>query len=869
MRYRLPTLDRGAGGLACLLVLTIILIATATARAEGLKAVCASAAEKTVECMSFEISGVVSFEGSGEKGGLDPENLRSAYKLPESGGSGQTVAIVDAYNDPNAEANLKTYRSHYGLSECTTANGCFKRVNQKGETSGYPENESAWSTEMSLDLDMVSAVCSGCHILLVEATSNSYTNMEAAENEAATLKATVISDSWGGPERSGETSENSAFEHAGIPIMVSAGDYCYIDECESGSLANFPAVVPSVVAVGGTELKKAANSRGWSESVWFEPKSEYGEIGTGSGCSLYETKPSWQTDKSCSKRTDNDVAAVAACKSPLSIYDSYEREGWFVECGTSAAAPILAGIEALSSSGARKEGGELFSKLGSKEKLFDVTEGENYTTADKSCGSYLCEAKVGYDGPTGWGTPDGVFTSAPTATTGSATAITASEATLHGTVNPEGAETKYYFEYGTTESYGSKTTEASAGSGMSNVEESKTITGLAANTKYHYRIVATNSNGTTDGADQSFSTTTAWSFQEPPNPTGSKESGLNGVSCRSSTECMAVGEFENSSGKFVPLAEKWNGTAWSVEEPPVPAGAKLTQLWDVSCTSSTACMAVGDVENSAEKTVSLAEKWNGTTWTSQEPALPTEATWGVLTGISCTSSTECVAAGSFSNSSEEEFPLAEKWNGTAWTSQEPPPPAGVKHSQLHNVSCTSSAACIAVGFFESSEKDVPLAEKWNGTAWSAQEPPTLKEARYSSLIDVSCTSSSECIAVGESETNTFKILPLAEKWNGTTWSTQEPPFPTGGKEGHLLGVSCTSSTACTAIGWFENSSEKFMPLTEKWNGTAWSALEPPMPTGAKRGTLEGLSCTSSTECFATGSFENSSSVYSSLVERYL
>jgi hypothetical protein len=499
--------NRGLGRLAVLLIFTVVLVGGATAHGEGLKRVCSAATETTAECMSFEISGGASFEAGGEKGGLDPEDLRSAYKLSAKGGSGQTVAIVDAYNDPNAESDLKTYRSHYALGECTTTNGCFQKVNQKGEAANYPVSESGWSTEISLDLDMVSAICPECHILLVEATSNSYANMEAAENEAATLKATEISDSWGGPEFSGETSGNSAFEHSGIPITVSAGDNCYLNECTGHSAASFPAVVPSVISVGGTYLKKAANARGWSESVWFEPKSENGEIGTGSGCSLYESKPSWETDKTCADRTDNDLAAVGACKSPVSVYDSYEREGWIVECGTSASSPIVSGIEALSVGGARKEGAEVFWKLGAHEKLFDVTEGSDFAEASKTCGSYLCEAKVGYDGPSGWGTPDGVFTAAPAATTGSATGVTEEEATVHGVVDPEGVETKYYFEYGTSKSLGSKTAEASAGSGTSKVEVSKVITGLKPATGYYYRLVAVNSEGEkTSGEEKAFGT---------------------------------------------------------------------------------------------------------------------------------------------------------------------------------------------------------------------------------------------------------------------------------------------------------------------------------------------------------------------------
>jgi hypothetical protein len=457
--------------------------------------------------------------------------------------------------------------------------------------------------------------------------------------------------------------------------------------------------------------------------------------------------------------------------------------------------------------------------------------------------------------------------SSPTVTSGSATGIGEKEATFQGTVNPEGTETKYYFEYGTTESYGSKTAEASAGSGASSVEVSKTITGLTADTKYHYRLVATNSNGTTYGADQKF-TTTYWSApQEPPPPTGAKASHLEGVSCMSSITCVAVGEFSNSSGS-APLAEKWNGTAWSAEEPKAPTGDKKASLRGVSCTSSTACVAVGEFMNSSATWIPLAEKWNGTAWSAEELPLPTGALFAFLNGVSCTSSTACVAVGEFWNSSDRFVPWAEKWNGTAWSAQELPLPTGVEEGFLYGVSCTSSTACAAVGEFEGSGEIVPLAEKWNGTAWSAQKPTAPTGAMESQLSGVSCASSTECAAVGEFENGSAKRVPLAEQWNGTAWSDQEPPAPTGAQSSHLYGVSCTSSTACTAGGRFENSSEKFLPLVDRWNGTAWSAQEPPAPTGAKASLLYGVSCTSSTECTAVGYFENSSSTDVPLAERY-
>jgi Subtilase family len=298
------------------------------------------------------------FEGSGEEGAFSPADLRSAYHLPTSGGSGQTVAIVDAFDDPNAEADLKTYRSHYGLSECTKANGCFKKVDGSGLEETYPEAEPGWASEISLDLDMVSATCPECHIVLVEAFSNQVAALQKAENTAATaewLKTTVISNSWSGEERSSETSEESAFHHPGIPIVFSAGDV--------GAQVDFPTASQYVIAVGGTLLKKSANYRGWTESVWE---------GTGAGCSAYEPKPAWQHDLGCSRRTVNDVSAVASCASPVSVYDSYFRPGWQRQCGTSASAPIVAALEGLSTPEARSAGAEFFwSQIGPLGKLFD------------------------------------------------------------------------------------------------------------------------------------------------------------------------------------------------------------------------------------------------------------------------------------------------------------------------------------------------------------------------------------------------------------------------------------------------------------------------------------------------------------------
>ena len=342
-------------------------------------------------------------ENSPNGGTYTPAGLREAYDLPsESAGSGQTVAIVDAYDDPNAESDLAQYRSYFGLPTCTTASGCFRKVNQSGGTT-YPSPEAKWASEISLDLDMVSAACPKCHILLVEANNNGYGPLTTAEDEAVALGATVVSNSWGGEEFSGETELDPYFDHPGVPITVSAGDTAYKVE--------YPAASPDVISVGGTSLERATNARGWSEKAW----EVEGKEGTGGGCSAYETKPAWQTDTGCTKRTDNDVAAVASPGTPVWIVDSYEDSteiyptedpGWALAGGTSAASPLVAGIMALANEYTRSfPGAEALYREAAQNgagALDDVVSGKNGT-----CGTYLCEAGPGYDGPTGLGSPWG------------------------------------------------------------------------------------------------------------------------------------------------------------------------------------------------------------------------------------------------------------------------------------------------------------------------------------------------------------------------------------------------------------------------------------------------------------------------------
>jgi hypothetical protein len=322
--------------------------------------------------------------------GYGPPDLRSAYGITTPGSSTATVAVVDAYNNPNAESDLAVYRTKYGLPTCTTASGCFRKVDQKGGTH-YPANDSGWAGEISLDLDMVSAVCPGCHILLVEAAGATMDDLGAGVNEAVTLGAKYVSNSYGGAEDPSDPSTDTLyFNHPGVAITASAGD--------SGYGVEYPAASGYVTAVGGTSLAKAANARGWTETVWSTSNTE----GTGSGCSADMAKPRWQTDRSCPRRSVSDVAAVADPNTGVAVYDTFGSSGWNVYGGTSAAAPIVAAIYALAGPPGAGDYPAAY-PYQSPNLIWDVTGGSNGTCG----GTYYCTAGTGYDGPTGWGTPHG------------------------------------------------------------------------------------------------------------------------------------------------------------------------------------------------------------------------------------------------------------------------------------------------------------------------------------------------------------------------------------------------------------------------------------------------------------------------------
>lgn len=326
-------------------------------------------------------------------------NLESAYGIKKdikTDGSANVVAVVEAYDDPNAESDLATYRSTNKLPACTTSNGCFQKVNQEGQASNYPStNGGSWAGETALDTQMISAICPLCHILLVEADSSGFGDLTTAENEAVALGAHVISNSWGTGEYDGETSYDSDFDHPGVDITYSSGDGSY----QGG--VQYPSASPYVTSVAGTQLKVATNARSWKETAWVTKGSSPPVQGSGSGCSSYEPKPAWQTDAGCSNRMTADVSAVAA---NVLLYNTYTSDpGWYFGFGTSVSSPIIAGMYGLADNQPTYTVAASAAYSAPSADFFDITKGSEGTCSP----TYFCQAGPGYDGPTGLGSPDG------------------------------------------------------------------------------------------------------------------------------------------------------------------------------------------------------------------------------------------------------------------------------------------------------------------------------------------------------------------------------------------------------------------------------------------------------------------------------
>ncbi len=434
-----------------------------------------------------------------------PAYLQQAYDLTylsQVNGGGDTVAVVDAYDDPNAESDLATYRSTYGLPPCTTANGCFRKVNAEGAAAPLPAPDGTWEAEESLDLDAASALCPNCRLLLVESASADAASLEQGIDAAQALGADQISNSWGSVSSS--PGEPASFGTA--TVIAGTGDAGY----PGAGQDVYPAALSTVTAVGGTTLvpaTTASNLRGFSESAWSLSADG---VGGGSGCDLSEPKPAYQTDTGCTGRAYADVSADADPDTGLTIYDSADG-GWLVGGGTSLATPLVAAFEAVTGiDGATPQWAYTDGRL-----LNDPSTG-----TDGSCAAaifYICNAGIGYDGPTGMGSISGDVAAGapgiggPAIGSGSSNSYTetvgATTAALAGGVYPNGLATTAFWQYGTSTAYGQTTPAAPIGAGPGVTAAAATLTGLTPGTVYHYRLVAQNADGTSYGYDYTLTTT--------------------------------------------------------------------------------------------------------------------------------------------------------------------------------------------------------------------------------------------------------------------------------------------------------------------------------------------------------------------------
>jgi subtilase family serine protease len=464
----------------------------------------------------------------GDNGAYDPSYLQSAYDVAsaaaaDGGGAGQVVALVDAYDDPNVASDLAYYRSYFGLPACpkgtvsSSATGCvFEKVNQNGSTSTLPSANANWAVETSLDVEMVSAICPKCQILLVEANSASISDLGTAANEAVALKANAVSNSYGAGEYFGETADaTSYYDHPGVAVTVSSGD--------SGYGVEFPAASPYVTAVGGTSLTQLTNTgtRNGSETAWS---------GAGAGCSAYEPKPAWQTDTGCASRTVADVSAVADPNTGVWVYDSYQTSGWAIYGGTSVASPIIASFYALAGDASGSSAIPASYAYANPSALYDVTSG-----SDGGCSpSYLCTAGAGYDGPTGLGTPGGspnsmaAFLAAPSGPSAPSAPTGLSAKPGNGQVSlswsaSSGSQPITYSVYRSATSSSSGFSLIKSGVSTTSYTDSP----LSNGTTYYYEVTATNSLATS--GDSNVASATPASVPGAPQNLKASTSSTRGV----------------------------------------------------------------------------------------------------------------------------------------------------------------------------------------------------------------------------------------------------------------------------------------------------------------------------------------------------
>jgi hypothetical protein len=358
-----------------------------------------------------------------------------------------------------------------------------------------------------------------------------------------------------------------------------------------------------------------------------------------------------------------------------------------------------------------------------------------------------------------------------------------------------------------------------------------------------------------------------WRIQPSPNPEGAAASNLTAVSCPGDGTCTAVGEFSDGSINHT-LALHWDGSEWTIQPTPDPKGVVFALLSSVSCAGPGECMAVGFSISSNYHVRPLAERLSGSTWSIEATAKQSNASWAELTGVSCVAPDDCRAVGGAIGCGvdAQERPLAEHWDGAAWTVERVPNPHAENGSALDAVACTSATACEAVGSYVFADVDeAVLAFGWDGSTWTEQDESDPVGSEVAEQHAISCAGLDACTATGS--WTKIATMTLAERWDGGGWSIEQPRNPDGFDLASLSGVSCPETTACTSVGSWSpspNDSPEY-PLAERWNGGGWALQRAPSPPGATSAELSGVACSAPGACVAVGTAQVNG-VFVTLVE---
>jgi subtilisin family serine protease len=658
-------------------------------------------------------------------------------------------------------------------------------------------------------------------------------SVRVSETSSVPLSATIAGVNW-------VTAHASQIEAANMSLLF-MGYQTPLAEAISKSVQ---AGVVYVVAAGNAD-ENAGNSS----------PAAFGDVITVSALSDYDGIPGGLGSQTCSSGGTNfgkddrlagfsnwgnvvDIAAPGSC-----IKSTWPGGGYQVESGTSMASPHVAGAAALLASENNPNSQQDVEAIRSKL----INEGSLNWVEDSGDGAK--EPLLDLRPP------------AREAVTLPATGLQTNSVRLNGIANGGGLAGNYYFEYGTSAAYGSKApgTAKSIEVGTKDVEVGETIA-VQPETTYHFRIVVSNGQGTSYGADQTLKTS-PWSAQitPDPNPEEGDTGRLRGVSCASSTSCLAVGVFNKAGSSFSAFAEVWDGSSWTVAPLPLFPGQSSSgssQLNGVSCVSSTSCMAVGWYETASEGRKALTVSWNGSAWSFISSSKPSGAVGPILlNGVSCPSANSCTAVGNYLSqtgvpSKQETRTLVQAWNGTEWTIKASANPEGQKQNMLSGVACVSATSCTAVGRtgqtigWGSGTKT--LAEAWNGSTWSLQTVPAPAGVTQSALEDISCSSATSCLAVGNTNNpetgSSLQNGPVgfALNWDGAQWSVSTSLQP-----GPFFGVSCGAVSSCDAIG---------DGVGRHWDGGQWTIEDTFHPLDGSDLEIGDVSCASKTACTAVGSF---------------